>query len=1387
MNTIVIRITILAGLAVALLVGNPYAMAAAPEVNIAQGPLFSGRGNIHPNLLLNLSVEFPTVGAAYLGGTYADYVGSTEYIGYFNPQQCYTYPVSTIDTPTYADSGSKISSNPDRNSTPLYANIADAKAGQNIIGYMDGNGKTIRNTDGTEIISVITSSGNDLDEDPAGQAYFSISKPAIANHECAGGDSFSGNFLNWASASAIDMLRLALTGGDRVIDEAARTVLQRAYLPDGNYNGDANFYNNKSTYFPSKSITTGVNKVTPFSASRLYIVSCRNRILFSSSNTTDDCTVKTGGGADRNLGEYLARVQVCDTAEGSIRTDLCQKYGGNYKPVGELQRNADKIRVGAMGYLTGEGPGASDGTYGGVVRAPMKYVGSKKFAAPSYAESTNDNLEWDASTGVFFNNPEDSSNRTAASNSGVINYLNKFGRTNLSRLGAYKNNDPVSELYYEGIRYLQYHKGPTPESISSLGTGTTDDNFPVVKTWIDPVIASCQNNYILTIADIGTHSDRYIPGNTITNSNDAARLVDSLVANRTPVFDVMDWTKQVGAMETAGAGNSATRSGLANLQTANSSGGSSYYIAGAAYWANTNDIRLDKPVRVKNFIIDVDQNGGGLTGIPPSLNDSKRSTQLYLAAKYGGFKDKNTDKNPFKTFGTDGTTIITDNKEWDADNNNVPDNYFLGSQPKVMIDGIKSIFATISANSGTISGVTLTSTKVSTDSSFVYQPGFDPSKWSGNLLKLKLQLVDDAVTIQDSKFPSWDAGLILTGKAATTTPVAVAVAANPTPNNRKIYTSKVELDGSISTVPFSWSGGLTADQKALIDNSPVTAVSDGLGEKRVNYLRGSRADEIGQSNGIFRQRDRVLGDIINSNPTYVAAPAANIQGDDYQAFYEAKKDRTKAVYVGANDGMLHAFNAANGEELFAYVPNAVIPILNKLTDPNYVHRPYVDGTLTVREAKVGGSWKTILASGMGGGAQGVFVLNVTNPLDFSSGAGTGAIWEFTDKNDVDMGNLISPPQVAKFNMGVDAITKAPIYKYFVVVPSGLNNYKNDGASGTSEGALFLLSLDKNPADAWVSGTNYFKVKTPVAVADADKQNGLSSPALVLGNDGAVRYAYAGDLQGNMWRFDFSFGKLASNRLKTPMFTAIVGTDVQPITGQPSVVTAPGGGYVVLFGTGKYVEDADAAAGNFKTQSFYGVLDDTLDKASKRTRSDLIVRTLTKNTGNDAMKIVGENFTYGTSAVQGWYLDFKDSDATGERSVTNPLVAYGRLFFNSLVTGSDPCATGGGRTYSLNALTGLPLNADGVSTSGAVTGETSTVGMLSSPVLFDIGTEVKDRDSIGKRAVNKKFSVFNFGTGGKAGTAAQAGNGTGVFQPPAGRMSWREILNWQELHNDAKNK
>ncbi|MCX7218760.1 MAG: hypothetical protein NTY70_07425, partial [Burkholderiales bacterium] len=235
--------------------------AAPPIVGLSSTPLYSGGGNVHPNLLLNLSVEFPTVKAAYNNAS--DYNKSIDYIGYFNFKKCYVN--GTTKTYSKDKSGGAIA--------PRVAGYSDMTNG-----------------------------------------YFSILKDADTNHEC-GGDSFSGNFMNWASSSSIDMLRLALTGGDRVIDSSTQTVLQRAFLYSGFYNSGGYFRRK----IVSVSATMSAPKdVTPFDASTLYVTNCDNKILFSDSNASGSCapvtrTLPTNTSADswldittdRDLGEYL--------------------------------------------------------------------------------------------------------------------------------------------------------------------------------------------------------------------------------------------------------------------------------------------------------------------------------------------------------------------------------------------------------------------------------------------------------------------------------------------------------------------------------------------------------------------------------------------------------------------------------------------------------------------------------------------------------------------------------------------------------------------------------------------------------------------------------------------------------------------------------------------------------------------------------------------------------------------------------------------------------------------------------------------------------------------------------------------------------------------------
>ncbi|MFZ6845988.1 pilus assembly protein [Undibacterium sp. RuTC16W] len=1287
-----------------VLVASHLSVFAAPKpVVLATTPLYTGGGSVHPNLVLDLSVEFPTVKAAYTNSN--DYDKSVEYVGYFNPLKCYT----------------------------------------------NGGTKTFKDKNNNAINRVVSTS--DLTN-----GYFAITQDAdTTTHECPGVNSFSGNFMNWASSSSIDMLRLSLTGGDRIVDTTLQTILQRAYLYPGIYNS-GNFTKKVVT---ASATMSAPSAVTPYNVTTLYILNCDNKIFFSDVSASGGCTTKRtypnntwstdtqlDTSTDRVLGEFLVRVQVCDAAENLTRTDLCVKYpNGNFKPVGQMQRNPNTVRYGAFGYLMDN----DQKRYGGVLRAPLKYVGAKQYkAADAFVESANDRPEWDTNSGVYFTNPEND----ASGNSGVINYLNKFGRTGTN--GTYKTYDPVGELYYESIRYLQ-GRSVTTDATTGMTTAMKE-NFQVIDKWSDPIEASCQKNYVIVIGDANTWNDKYIPGNNRTDAYDTTRPAD--VADATwPDFNVVDQTNKVAVMEsTSGYGNSAPVSGLSNIASADTgASGATFYMAGVAYWANTNNIRKDKPVRVKTYTIDVDEGGNGTMDASPRSVKPRKSA-YYLAAKYGGFNDLNSDSNPFITFDADGKTTIKNNKEWSGTTTgNDPSNYFLASNPKKMMAAIDKIFAAIATGGGTLSGVGISSTSAS-DNPFVYEPGFNAEKWTGSLLK------KSATSSTSSAI--WDAGIILTGDAGKNIP--------PTkPANRKIYTSKVDANGSLSTVEFTYTlSNFSASNLLALNTNPHTTVVDNLANDRINYLRGERSLEqvkdaqTGNVTGIFRSRNGVLGDIVNSAPLYYGAPAQNISEVGYTAFYNNYASRQKAVYVGSNDGMLHAFNAVDGSELFGFIPNALLPKINQLTDPYYVHQAFVDGKMTVRDAYANGSWKTILASGMGAGAKGIFALDVTDPANFSSNG--GAIWEFSDANDNDMGYVLNPPIIAKFQTGTNT-NGQPIYGNFVIVSSGYNNYDSN-VNATGDGALFVLSLDKKPGDPWALNSNYFKYKT--AITTPTERNGLGTPTAITGGDGAVKYVYAGDLQGNLWRFDFSLGKITSAISPKSIFTAKIGSaPPQPITTQPRAIYAPGGGYIIYFGTGKYLELEDTDPTKYQVNSYYAILDTTYNVVPDRS----VLEPRTATASGNGFVISGNSFVYGVTAgtKMGWYLDFYNSNVTGERSVTTSAIAGNNLFFNSLILSTDPCTGGTGRKYQLDTVTGL---------SDGVTGTLSTIGLMTSPIVININTSKSDRNAVGTRKVTTKISVRTAGTGGSDGSSDNSAAPDATSR--AGRISWRELQNWQELRKEA---
>ncbi len=727
---------------------------------------------------------------------------------------------------------------------------------------------------------------------------------------------------------------------------------------------------------------------------------------------------------------------------------------------------------------------------------------------------------------------------------------------------------------------------------------------------------------------------------------------------------------------------------------------------------------------------------------------------LFYAAKYGGFIESGS-----------GNGIPDQVSEWDVRDTNgfpvsdgIPDNYFFVANPLALEAALDRAFISILATSSA-SSVATNSTSLQTGSR-IYQARFNSNDWSGQLLSYPIDF-NGAI----SPTPDWDSGQLINVQ---------------TPNDRRILTWNTDPLAPSAGVPFRFASLSTAQKTALDINS--LGANDGRGADRLLWMRGETTHE-GSSAGKFRRRPvSRLGDIVNSNPQFVGAPSAGYWENNYATFRQNNLSRTPMIYVGANDGMLHGFVASGtdaGKELFAYVPSMVYGNLSRLTDLSYGHRYFVDGTPAVADAVVNGSWATVLAGGLGGGGQGVFALDVTDPSAVTeASASTKVLWEFSDRDDADLGYTYGQPQIVKLAND----------KWAVLIGNGYNNAEGDGhASATGRAALFILFLDRTPGSrTWTLGTDYIKLQTSAGSTAAP--NGLATvfPADV-DFDGKVDYVYAGDLQGNLWKFDLSAPASASwsvAQAGLPLFTATApaGT-AQPITASVEVMKHPLGGFMVLFGTGIYLQPADPSP-PYQRQSFYGIWDKN-DGSTVSGRALLQPQTVEGEVavGGSLYRVTSANVV-DWSTKRGWYLDFPlDSGGaeTGERVVYPPQIRFGRVVFPTLIPSMSPCDKGGTSwLMEMDAVSGSRLDsspfdvnndqlfssADLVThptggTPTAVSGRRSRVGITPMPTVISGSPPLT-------AGAPKEFKVSSGSSGGVESVAESVAS-------VRGRIAWREIM------------
>lgn len=697
-----------------------------------------------------------------------------------------------------------------------------------------------------------------------------------------------------------------------------------------------------------------------------------------------------------------------------------------------------------------------------------------------------------------------------------------------------------------------------------------------------------------------------------------------------------------------------------------------------------------------------------------SSSASLLESPLYYAAKWGGFNDENSSGTP------------DDGAEWDADNNGLPDTYFFAIDPNKLKDSLSEAFEGVAKTSSSAASVATNSTRLDVDT-VIYQARFNSEDWRGQLLAYGIEAdgsVGDAL---------WDAADLV-----------------PDEILRNIYTMN---SASNNGVVFNW-GNLSPAQQAALNTLPG-GTTDTLGSQRVDWLRGDSSQEV-RNGGVFRNRMvTVLGDIVNSDPTYVGTPDYRYhllpdatEAAAYATFRSGTsyQNRREMLYVGANDGMLHAFDADTGIERFAYIPNLVMDDLSALTEPDYSHQYYVDGSPRAGDAYVNGQWRTVLLGTLGGGGDGVFALDVTYPDSFDT---TSVLWEFTD---ADLGEMSSQATIVRLNNG----------DWAALFGNGF-----DSVSG--EAWLYLVDLD--------DGSIIRKIQ-----AGNETANGLATPVPVDTNgDRITDYVYAGDLRGNMWKFDLSGGNdsqwdvaFGAGVNKEPLFTATDDLgNRQPITQRPAIGVHPDGGYMVLFGTGSFYATGDnVVAATEPVQSFYGIRDTGSEISGGRSalQEQTILAEVSSN-DKDLRVVSDEVVDY--SSDRGWYIDLVSPVAglEGERSVANPVLRGDRIIFTTLIPSSAACDFGGsGWLMEMDAISGarlpftvLDVNDDGQFTEEdfvdyngngvPVSGMRSSVGIIKTPGIISAG---------------EREYKYASGSTGEVAVITERSSGDG------GRKSWREL-------------
>lgn len=612
--------------------------------------------------------------------------------------------------------------------------------------------------------------------------------------------------------------------------------------------------------------------------------------------------------------------------------------------------------------------------------------------------------------------------------------------------------------------------------------------------------------------------------------------------------------------------------------------------------------------------------------------------------------------------------------------------YYTANDSSELNDSLTKAINAITAQAGS-GGAGASSSATLTADTVYYKTLYEPSSWSGTIEAYRLNSVtgrtDTLLWTTDNTFtPSLNSAIYQGYNTDTNTPVTLNF-------NNLSPAQQTQLNGSVS--------------------SPLTGA---------NLLAWSKGTPVAG----LRTRSVLLGDVVNSSLERVAPETQSVSAivgdtsyDNYLAFKSS--DLETSLLVNANDGFFHILNATNGQHRYGFMPSSVLPSLNIVAAPDYAtsgsHRFLVDGQISVSDAQLGTTWSTVAVSGMGAGGKSMFAVRLfhqtaTNPNTPS------ALWELSPPSTNTPSNVWND---LGYTYSRPAIARTKNNQWVAVFGNGYGSY--DGKA-----ALYIVDL--------ATGALVRKIvvdqNTTGSAGDIAKGSGLSSPQIVVNAQHQIEKIYAGDLRGNLWKFDTA-STLASDWNASKLFAA--GAN-QPITTYPLITEHPQGGHMVSIGTGKLAEASDKLS---KTQqAFYAIWD------KPATSGTVALSLLQPQAITDEVTIGGQDyFRTSTNPVdfntqRGWYLPLVyNGVAEGERVIFPAQTTEGRVVFvTAIIDAEDPCvSSGSGRLVELDLLTGGMLNYEVLDTNrdGRIDDNDSIIagidineGLPGLPVIIDRGDD-----------------------------------------------------------------